>query len=218
MRQIGFHGSPFIGVFACCTNDFVFIPAHVPTKITETLEQLLDVASIRTFVGEASVIGSFIAGNSHGFVVPQHILDEELKTIRELGDVNTLPGVMNAAGNLILANDSVALVHPRLPESARKIVEDTLQVDVHRGTIAGLKTVGMAGVATNRGVIVHPGAREHELDALEEIFGLPVGIGTVNYGTGLIGAGLLANDKGYVVGDTTTGAEMGRIEDVLDFV
>ncbi|MBA5942745.1 MAG: translation initiation factor IF-6, partial [Methanophagales archaeon] len=55
------------------------------------------------------------------------------------------------------------------------------------------------------------------LEFLEEIFELPVGIGSVNCGMPVIGAALLANTKGYAAGDETTGAELGRIVDILGF-
>ena len=45
--------------------------------------------------------------------------------------------------------------------------------------------------------------------ALEKHFGLPVDVGTVNFGTPLVGSGLLANSHGYVAGVDTTGPEMG---------
>jgi translation initiation factor 6 len=43
-------------------------------------------------------------------------------------------------------------------------------------------------------------------------------IGTVNYGAPLVGSGLVANGSGYVVGEDTTGPELGRIEDTLDYI
>ncbi|RLI16358.1 translation initiation factor IF-6, partial [Candidatus Bathyarchaeota archaeon] len=38
-----------------------------------------------------------------------------------------------------------------------------------------------------------------------------------NFGVPLIGAGLLANSKGYAAGAETTGYELGRIEEALRF-
>jgi translation initiation factor 6 len=37
-------------------------------------------------------------------------------------------------------------------------------------------------------------------------------------GSGLVGAGLLANRHGYVAGLATSGFELGRVEDVFGFV
>ena len=78
--------------------------------------------------------------------------------------------------------------------------------------------MGMAGVATNKGLLVHPRVSEQEMAVLEELFELPVDVGTVNLGSPLVGSGLLANSYGYLAGDETTGPELGRIEDALDFL
>ena len=87
-----------------------------------------------------------------------------------------------------------------------------------KGTIGGLKTVGMAAVATNKGLLVHPRVSEAELAVLDDLFGLPVDVGTVNFGSPQVGSGLLANSKGYLAGEETSGPEMGRIEDALGFL
>jgi translation initiation factor 6 len=150
-------------------------------------------------------------------VVTYHAGEEEMKVLREHGRVARLPAKINAAGNVILTNDSAALVHPGLSARACHAVTETLGVKVVKGTIGGLKTVGMAAVATNKGLLVHPRVSEAEVAVLEDLFELPVDVGTVNFGTPLVGSGLLANSQGYIAGDETTGPELGRIEDVLDF-
>jgi translation initiation factor 6 len=132
--------------------------------------------------------------------------------------VGILPDRLNAVGNIVLANDSAALVHPDLSDKALEAIAGTLQVDVYRGTIAGIKNVGMAGVVTNKGLLVHPKVTASEREALEEIFGFPVSIGTTNFGTQMLGSGLLANSKNFVAGSETTGPELGRIEEALGFL
>jgi translation initiation factor 6 len=43
-------------------------------------------------------------------------------------------------------------------------------------------------------------------------------IGTINHGSPVIGSGLSVNNKGAIVGNLTTGIEMGRIEEALGFL
>ena len=121
---------------------------------------------------------------------------------------------------MILANDRAALVHPGLSVKACDAVAETLGVKVEKGTIGGLKTVGMAGVATNNGILVHPRVSEEEIAGVgaEELFELPVDVGTVNLGSPLVGSGVMANSRGYFAGKETTGPELGRIEDALGFL
>jgi translation initiation factor 6 len=91
-------------------------------------------------------------------------------------------------------------------------------VEVTRVTLGSVKTVGMAGYATNRGVLVHARATPREISRLETATDLPIGTGSVNMGSGLVGTGMLANSHGYIAGVETSGFELGRIADVFGFV
>jgi len=76
----------------------------------------------------------------------------------------------------------------------------------------------MAAVATNKGMLCHPKIEDEEKKKLEELFDVPVDIGTVNHGIPYVGAGVVANANGAIMGSKTTGIEMGRIEDALNLV
>ena len=98
------------------------------------------------------------------------------------------------------------------------MIEETFDVSVEKGTIASLKTVGMAAVVTNNGCLCHPKVTNEEKNVLKSVFNVDVMIGTVNHGVPLIGSGLVANSKAAIVGNLTTGIEMGRIEEALGFL
>ena len=216
IRILNIYDNPVIGVFATCTEDVALVPIGTGSKICDSLAEFLDVRVIPVLIGGSTVIGSLVCGNSNGFLIPNIADPDDLK---EVGlPVNTLPGKLSAVGNIVLANDSAALVHSEMSNQAMKVISDTLGVDVHRGTIAGLNTVGMAGTATNKGLLVHPRVTTAEIKDLEDIFGLPVDIGTSNFGSQHVGSGVLANSKGYVAGSKTTGHELGRIEDALGLI
>ncbi|HDJ38004.1 MAG: translation initiation factor IF-6 [Methanosarcinales archaeon] len=217
-RRLTLNGSTVLGVFARVTEEIAVIPTGTPDTTLHRIEDTLDVISVQTGIAGSSVVGSLVSGNCNGFVVSRSIHQREIEVLREFGSVSQLPGTMTAAGNVILANDTAAIANPRLSDRAMKAISETLGVDARRATIADLDTVGMAGVATNKGVLVHPMASDAEIAVLEEVFDLPVGIGTVNLGSPLIGAGLLANSAGYLAGSDTTGHELGRIEDALGYV
>jgi len=225
-RTFSVDGSAYIGVFATCTESVLLLPSHMSDRLAAEMERALKVKAIRTSVAETSLIGCLAVGNTNGIIFSSYMLDSEILQLEESArkeglreKVSRLPDRdrMNAVGNIILANDTVALVHPWLSEPTVDVIKETLDVKVYKGTIGGLKTVGMAAVATNKGILAHKNASERELKFLEDIFELPVEIGSVNFGVPLIGAALLANTKGYAAGSETTGAELGRIEDALGF-
>jgi translation initiation factor 6 len=217
-KRIKIAGSSLLGVFARCTEKVVIVPQEVGEADRLALEDGLKVEAVRALAGIGSVLGSLVAANSNGFVVTHHAGNEVLKALREYGQVARLPARINAAGNVILVNDNAALVHPGLSSRACEAVEQTLGVKVEKGTIGGLKTVGMAGVATNKGLLLHPRVSEEEIAVLERLFELPVDVGTVNLGSPLVGSGVLANSRGYFAGEDTSGPELGRIEDALGFL
>jgi translation initiation factor 6 len=217
-KRLRIAGTSLIGVFARCTEKVALVPLEVGPENIRQLEEELEVVVVRASISGSSVVGSLVCGNSTGFVTNPQASDEAIQRLSTLGKAARLPGKISAAGNVVLANDSAAIVHPGLSSRACKIVSQTLGVEVVQGTIGGLKTVGMAGIVTNKGLLVHPRVSETELAVLDDLFGLPVDVGTVNFGSPLIGSGLLANSKGYIVGEETSAPEMGRIEDALGFL
>jgi translation initiation factor 6 len=217
-RTVSFAGDPNIGVFARAFDDIAVIPPEAPEEFRKVLVEALRVELVETTLQGSTIIGSLLAGNSNGFVVSGLASDEEIACLSRYRDVYLLEETMNAAGNVILVNDVFCAVHPDMPKSLADEVGEFLKVPVAPLSLGGVKTVGMAGVATNRGVIAHPRSSRSEIQRLEELTDLPVGTGSVNMGSGLVGAGLLANRHGYVAGLATSGFELGRVEDVFGFV
>jgi len=217
-KRVKIAGSSLLGVFARCTEEVLLAPLEARGKVIDSLEKLLQVSVIPQTIGGSMVIGSLVAGNSHGFVVTTHASKADLVRLSEHGRVAQLPGKMCAAGNIVLANDSAALVHPALSSKACEVISSTLGVPVQKGTIGGLKTVGMSSIATNKGILAHPRLSPEELAVLEDLFQLPVDVGTVNMGSPLVGSGLLANSRGYAAGWETTGPELGRVVDTLGYL
>ena len=216
IRTLNIDNNPVIGLFATCTEDVALVPVGTRADICKNIEELLDVRGIQTLIDGSPIVGSLSRGNSNGFLIPKGLL---IRNPDEIGvPVETLPDNLTAVGNVILANDHAALVHPEMSDRAMEVISKTLGVEAYKGTIAGIKTVGMAGVVTNKGLLVHPRATPNEIEKLEEIFDLPVDIGTINFGSQMVGSGLLANSKGYVAGIETTGHELGRVEDALGFI
>ncbi|WP_323172896.1 translation initiation factor IF-6 [Natrialba sp. PRR66] len=220
MQRLAFAGSAYVGVFARATDSCVLVRPDIDDDAVADLTDELEVPAIETTVGGSSTVGALATGNENGLLVSSRVLEYERETLTEEVDVPVaeLPGSINAAGNVVLANDYGAYVHPDLPREATQIVKETLDVPVERGDLAGVRTVGTAAVATNDGVLCHPKATDEELDVLEDVLDVRADVGTINYGAPLVGSGLLANEFGYVVGQDTTGPELGRIEDALGYL
>jgi translation initiation factor 6 len=217
-RVITFAGDPNIGVFSRVLGDIAIIPPDSPEEFRDALEHALNVRIVETTIQGSAIIGSLVAGNSRGLVVSGLATENELAILKKHRKVYLLKEAMNAAGNVIMANDTFAAVHPDMPGDLAKEIGEFLEVEVIHLALGGVKTVGMAGVATNKGVIVHPLATKQQISRLEDVAKVPVGTGTINMGSSLVGTGLLVNDNGYIAGNATSGFELGRVEDIFGFL
>ena len=220
MLRAAFLGSSYVGVFARATDEYLLVRPDLDDDLVADVSDELDVDPVETTVGGSSTVGALAVGNENGLLVSNRVTDRERDRIAEATDATVveLPGKINAAGNVVLANDAGAYVHPDLSREAVQAVEDALDVPVDRGDLADVQTVGTAAVATNDGVLCHPKATDDQLDRLEDVLDVPADIGTVNYGAPLVGSGLVANEAGYVVGQETTGPELGRIDQALGYI
>ncbi|WP_248518096.1 translation initiation factor IF-6 [Salinarchaeum laminariae] len=220
MLRASFSGSSYVGVFARAAAGHLLVRPDADTELQNEIADELGLEPLPTTIGGSGTVGSLAVGNENGLLLSSRALDRELDRIRDAVSVPVaeLPGRINAAGNVVLANDTGAYVHRDLNDDAVAVIEDTLDVPVERGDVAGVRTVGTAAVANDRGVLCHPKATDGQLDHLAEHLDVHADIGTINYGAPLVGSGLIVSDDGYVVGEDTTGPELGRIEDALGYI
>ncbi len=219
LQLLDFNENPNVGVYCRTNEDVAFVRKGLSKKVRNILNTVLGVNVVQLSVADATIIGSLLCLNSKGAIVTDFVDYDAVKTIEKNGlNVCIIKDKLNAAGNDILANDNGALVHPDLKDESIVDIKKTLEVPVFRGTIGSLKTVGMAAVVTNQGLLCHPKVSEEEKTQLEKVFGVNVMIGTVNHGSPVIGSGLVANTKGAIIGNLTTGIEMGRIEEALGYL
>lgn len=216
-RFVSLVGDPHIGVFTRVFDDIAVVPPDAPEEFVARYEEALKVIIVRTTIQRSPIIGSLLAGNKHGLVITGMATRDEINTLSEYRDLMLLEEGMNAAGNIILANDHFAAVHPDIDEELMDALSDFLKVPVIPLTLGDVKTIGMAAVATNTGIVVNPRSTLAEIQALEQVCDLPVGKGSVSMGNAMVGTGLVANCHGYLAGDGTSGYELARIEDILGF-
>jgi len=213
-------GSPSIGVYSLATEHMVMIPQMVPDDKAKEYADWLQVPLIHTSISGSVLIGSLVCANSNGMIVSQAIRNEELERIKAVfkGAITIMETKKTAFGNLILASDKGAVVDPRFKPEDIKLISDTLGVEVVPTEIAGLPYVGSLATATTKGVLAHPMLKDEERKILENVFKVPVELGTVNCGLPYVGTGLIANSHAAVAGSMTTGPEMFIIGNALDVV
>jgi translation initiation factor 6 len=213
-------GSASIGVYSFATEKTVFVPKMFPLEKAERMAEWLKVKLVHTSIGGSVLVGALACANSNGVLLPHFVREEELACIHHLfeGNMAVMETKRTAYGNLVLANDYGAVVDPRFKEPQIRQIADVLGVDAVPSEIAGLPYVGALAVATNKGVLAHPLLKDEERKLLENVFKVPVDVGTVNCGIPYVGTGLIGNSRGAIAGSLTTGPEMFIIGNALDVV
>ena len=87
-----------------------------------------------------------------------------------------------------------------------------------RNTISGNPMVGTYCVLTNNGGLLHPSVSVAQMEELHKFTGIPLCTGTVNRGSDVIGAGLIANDKVAFCGMNTTATELSVIDAIFGLI
>jgi translation initiation factor 6 len=213
-------GSASIGVYSLANDQFVIIPTMVPLEKAERTAEWLKVKLVHTSIAGSVLVGAFACANSNGMLLPSLVREEELAAIKSAfeGNITIMETKQTAYGNLVLANDTGAIIDPRFKEHEIRQIADTLGVDAVPSEIAGLPYVGSLAMATNKGVLAHPMLTVEEKKILEDVLKVPVDVGTINCGIPYVGTGLIGNTHAAVAGSMTTGPEMFIIGNALDVV
>ncbi len=214
LRFADFHGDANIGLFGIVTEKYAVLPDECIG-----VKHLVSKAAYTTVAG-TKLCGIFLAGNSHGLLVPQTITERELSALKKSlkgVTIRMIESKHTALGNLVLSNDRGAVISPLLREHAEEISK-CLKVKVSVASLLGMNIVRALCIATNKGFLLDMYAGEHEFNLVKNALKADGDIGSVNFGSEFVKSGILANSKGVLVGKATTGPETTRIDEALGFV
>lgn len=213
IRKFSIFESEFIGLYCRAWEDMAIVPVQLDDLSRKTISEVLDVSIQESRMDPSGMYGVFSIMNSNGIIVGGNSgkidFDPGKRRVLYLKDT------INAVGNDIVANDHGAMVHEDFDNKSVKMIEETLDVETVKGRMGIFQTVGSGSVATNKGMIVNPEVSDDDIEILRDIFKVPVSAGTANFGSPMVGASLIANTKGILVGEKTTSIEIGGIDDVL---
>jgi len=213
--QADVFGSPNIGVYCYCNERLVIVPPGLTNRKMSQFAEALGVNVCRTTISGSSLVGALVTGNSKCLLVPHTIKDYELEEIRKFSKAMAVESRWTALGNIVLANDFGAVVHPDTPQEILEAAAKELEVNPTQAKIGALPFVGALGSATNRGVLLSPSTVREEQLIVEDTLHVRSELGTTNGGVPFVKSGILANSKGAVVGPLTRGAELMQISRAL---
>jgi translation initiation factor 6 len=221
--QTDFQGDHNVGLFGRANNSICLLSNFVSEKNLKKIEDVLKVQIINTTLANTDFIGMLCGMNSNGIVLPNIVNSDELKKFHSITkkfgmNLLILKTKYTAIGNLVLCNDNGAVVSKYFSKKDKKKIEDCLDVEVEHASVAGMNTVGSCGVATNSGCLLHRDATEDEIKIVQSMLKVNTDIGTANFGSPFVGCCIIANAKGVIVGQSTTGPEANRILEALNLL
>lgn len=217
--KTNFNGNPNIGLYGYCCNEYCLLGNEVPEVKAKEMEKVLDVPVHQVTLCGTSLLGVFAAGNSRKLLVPDIAFDHELKRLEKAGvDYETVKTRLTALGNNLLCNDVGCLANPDFSAEQKKRIRQSLGVSLKPGKIAGLGTVGSLAVVNSTACAVHRDISRVEKRFVEDLLKTRCVSSTVNMGSPYISSGLLCNDNGFAIGDSSGGPEIVNIEEELGFL
>jgi translation initiation factor 6 len=208
-------GSPNIGVYCFASETIAIVPPGLTQHKINQFAETLSVQVCSTTIGGSTLVGALVTGNSRVVLVPHTIRDYELNRIMEFSKVTVVGSKWTALGNVVLANDRGAVIHPDASKEIVRAVNDELQVQAVRGTLGSLPFVGALGIATNKGAMLSPNTLEGERAVAGAALHVEAELSSTNGGVPFVKSGILANSRGAVVGPLTRGAELMQISRTL---
>ncbi|VVB57110.1 Translation initiation factor 6 [uncultured archaeon] len=214
-----YDGNSYVGLYAKASDQLCIVPRGAPEKFLRGASAL-GAPLLRASIDGSPYVGLYLAMNSNGILAPSFLSAEERQELEGSGlKVGILrDSRFSALGNNVACNDRGALLNPGMHHEDVKLAEKILGVPVRQATVAGYHTPGSCLVATNKGWLAHNRITPDEGAMLEELFGSPGLNGTTNMGSAFVGIGAVANSKGLIVGESSSGFEESRITQALDLV
>lgn len=208
--------SPFLGVYLRTWEDYTLVPRNSDRDIKSMTSHYLKTEPIEMTIGGSNLLGSMAVMNSNGMIFSNIVTEEELKNIPKDVNYAVLEDNLNAVGNNILANNKAALIHEEFSDESVRTIREVLGVEVVKGKFKEVRTVGSSGLITSSGLVIPPNMTDDEIDELGKIFGVKGRVGTANFGSLYIGASVVSNSKGALIGEDSTTVEISNIEEALN--
>ncbi len=208
--------SPYVGVFCSATDEFALVPHSIQTKEQKLIGEKLDVRTVRTSIGNSGLLGVLAKGLGGKLVVSSLIEDAERRQLEKEGiELLVLGENFTATGNLIAVNSKAGVASPLFSDQTVKRIGGFFGVKFEKMVVAGSELAGACITVTNKGLITNPNISEKDFGRLEALFGVKGRATTANYGDLFVGNSVIANSKGVIAGEKTSGIELSKIDEGL---
>jgi translation initiation factor 6 len=209
--KANFYGNSNLGLYGFATDKYCFIGKGLDKKILTKIEEVLSVPVYELTINSSPLIGVYCCGNEDVLLIPEIIKENEEEELRKfkINYVKVKTKFVALGNNLVIFKNK-CLVNPETEKNFELYGFDVQRLDVN-----GKKVVGSCIIINKNGCLVSSDFENEDVEKIEKIFNMKSEIGSVNKGNTYVRSGIIANSKGYIVGNDTTGAEILRIESAL---
>jgi len=168
-------GSKLLGVFASANSRGMVVPDLCPPEEVDELRDSLGV-KVQAISTKWTALGNSVLVNDLGGVVDRRIPAEAVQSMEQTLGVCFSPGMIAGlpnVGSLAVATNKGVLVHPKVTEEEKGLLEEALRVPVGVGTVnGGARYVKPGLVANSYGAAVGTGTTGPELATVTSTLGI----------------------------------------------
>jgi len=208
--------SSFIGIYVSLFDDKTIVPPIAPNGFLRSLDRYLGVNTAITTVGGVSSVGSMVAMNARGVILPKTVEEEELSVISRINsETLVVDSKLLAWGNLLVVNNKGCLISNIVPKDVANQISDFLDIECVPFSLGDFRTIGSFFAVSDKLGLVSPLIDSKSLELARSVLKVRFSSTTVNDGERLVKLGVLLNDKGLIVGRNTTGSELMAIQSLF---
>lgn len=213
------YGSSLVGNYAYANDSFCLIGATLPSEIKDSYKKALDVPLIDITIGGSSQVGLYIVGASNHIFVPTIITEKEEDILKTHNIAYTkLDTTHTALGNNIVLNDTYCFHIPHLESFVVKQISETLSIPTEPLVLPDFEVIGSIIVITKKGGLIQKDVPIEVKEDIEKKFQCSLEQGTVNFGSSVLGGGIVVNSNGMVIGKASAGIEVTNADMAFGFL
>lgn len=203
-------------------NDkFLLLGEEVPKSLDKTLKEIFNVPIHRISLAGTSLIGVFVAGTNDKIILPHIVFDEELKILDDLGiEYEVIESKLTCFGNNLLIGKYNILANPEYSDVQLKKISEIFKIQVKVLKLDDMTTVGNLIVYNpekKKGLISND-LTDESIEEISKFLDLELTPCSVNMGGQFLGAGIVCNKNGFIIGSASGAAEITTAEEGLGFL
>lgn len=211
-----------IGMYFLASNDFVLTgKKNLKEEQKKAIEDVLKVPLIEISAYNSEIVGVFLQIDRYEnkIYAPNDLRNVEISKLKEICEeysysLELIESVENTLGNLISFTNKAVFVSQDIKKTKKqleKISEKKVIIlndeDFHQ---AGALVYSVKGQT-----IASSEFKDSELEKIEDYVD---NISTINNGTAYVSSGIVANDKGILIGAQSSTVEIQTILETLEFI